>query len=338
MANAVWKDLDIQLSTSSPIVYNIDEMKGENYITTVYTGVATPKPLHDYVQIRLSDFAKNICNSDEDDGLFNEEYEYFKMYNYHSDVAISYDINGIKMIKKYSFYNSYDYNNDSNFNENITSISNPIYNEYCDRGYVFISLYNTSQTDKNIKILSTTQGVLYSEMLLSPTEAGVFQLYQPAVGDYKVVTAGTDGEVVICEFKVKPMCCRYVLHYLNAKGGYDTMHIEGRKDKRTDEFVFDFYKSIGNNANPLKPQMNKFKVDITPRWTLQTGLLTDEQSLKMYNLFGSQKVWLEDTETNKIYPVYITDKAVDYKTYTNNGKKKISYTINVTSSNTLVKL
>ena len=73
---------------------------------------------------------------------------------------------------------------------------------------------------------------------------------------------------------------------------------------------------------------------MTTQYTLYTDYLTDDEASKMYNLLESVNVYLHDLETNKIIAVNITNSTCDYKTFTNNGKKKFYYTINVEESQT----
>lgn len=338
MAYAVWSDLDITINTDGPLEYNIWTTEDQQLMDNIYTGIATPKPSEENVKIRLSEYAKNVCNSDiETDGeLFSEDYSYNFLPNYHCDLEIIYTgSTGNVTSRSFSFCNDYDYNGNYYITSAVRLISNPIYNTYGEFGYIWFSVYNGSNSTVNVDIVNETKSITYSSMELEPYKATMFQLFDAAIGTYKILYNDTK---VLHTFEVVPNCHRYRLHYINANGGYDSMEIEGLKDKRSDEFNFEYYKARGHNSSFVNPQMNKFKVDVTPKWALTTGWLNDTQSLKMYNLFTSQKIWLEDTSNGKIYPVYISDKTLDYKTYTNNGKKKISYNINVTSCNTIVKL
>ena len=339
MAYAVWQDLDVIINTDSPLEYNVWTSEDQQLMDNIYTGIATPKPSEDNVKIRLNEYAKNVCNSDinfEEDELFSEDYSYNILPNYSCDLSIIYtgSTGNVSEITK-TFVNNYDYNAYAYIGPSVVMISDPIYNTYGELGYIWLSVYNGGESTVKLDVVNDDKGSIYSSMELGPHKATMFQLFDALLGRYKIWLNNT---YVIYMFEVVPNCHRYRLHYINAKGGYDSMNIEGLKDKRSDEFNFEYYKARGSNASIMNPQMNKFKVDITPKWTLTTGWLNDAQSLKMYNLFTSQKIWLEDTSNGKIYPVFISDKTLDYKTYTNNGKKKISYNINVTSCNTIVKL
>lgn len=333
---AVWKDDDIVLNVSGATEYVIEQYDQRNWSREeIYRGVAMPKPNTDYVTIRLSDFAKNICNSDVEGELFNDMgYSDALIPYYHTELSIIYNNNS----KGKAYYNSYDYNNDEDLGY-VNFISKPII-PYSNRGYVLLSFYNADNDFAYVGIRKKgTDEMYYIEINIDPFTGYIVSRGNMEVGEYEIYgsTMANQEMVKIGEFKVVDRCNRYNLHYVNAMGGYSTLPIEGLKDKRTDSFEYNYYKTRGSNQSYTDYQMHKFQTNITPKWELQTGWLNDEQSKQMYHLFGSQKVWLEDIEEGKIYPVYITNNSVDYKTFTNNGKKKVSYTISVTSANTIVK-
>ena len=274
--------------------------------------------------------------------------DYFVIPNYCREIAIGKrnENAGNTLLLSDYFYNDYDYNSRGEyvyddvyefianyFTNNIRELEGAI-NRLVDMG-VFNTYEHSISFDFGYKMgIDATNN--FGNISIPAMTAIILVVRDLPVG--AEVYYGFEGFSDVALGKVVDSCNSYKLHYINAKGGYETLPIDGRKDKRTDSLTFEYYKTKGNNQNINKPQMNKFKVDITPKWELQTGWLNDEQSQKMYNLFTSQKVWLENIETGEITPVYITNNAVDYKTFTNNGKRKINYTISVTSANTLIKL
>lgn len=337
----VWKDKDVYISSSEPINYSVEYYGGDS----VFQGVATPKPNSDSITIRINDFAKNMVNSDVDaDRIFGIQgnMDYFIIPNYCKEIAIANKTNegGSTLLFSDYFCNDYDYNSNSNYSsDKVHLISNKI-THLTDRGYCLFTIFNCWENDVYIQVTEEDvegSGGVVLNFPLPAMSAAVVSGRNFTPGLYYVFTDTYDG-VEIGKYEAVKRCNRYNLHYINAKGGFDTLPIDGKKDKRTDNLTFEYFKSRGNNQNINMPQMNKFKVDVTPKWELQTGWLNDEQSQKMYNLFTSQKVWLEDIDEGTFTPVYITNNAVEYKTYTNSGKRKVSYTISVTSCNTLVKL
>ena len=122
----------------------------------------------------------------------------------------------------------------------------------------------------------------------------------------------------------------YVLYYVNASGGWDSLLIEGNS-KQTDSIESLNYRKRTINTS-LEFDNTKYLNIITPTWTLYTDYLTDEQAAKMFNLLESTCVYLHNLKDNVIIPVIITDNVCEYKTYTNQGKNKFYYTISVEAS------
>ena len=339
----VWKDRDVYITSSEPINYSVEYYGGDR----VFQGIATPKPNSNSITIRINDFAKNMVNSDvEAERIFDiQDYmDYFIIPNYCREIAIAKpsDDGGSTLLFSDYFCNDYDYNYKSHYNyspDKVHLISNKI-THLTNRGYCLFTLFNCWEHSVIVNILEEDEqggGGVYLSLTIPSMSAAVVSGRNFTPGLHYIFY-DTYDDTEIGRYEAVESCNRYNLHYVNAKGGYDTLPIDGKKDKRTDNLTFEYFKSRGNNQNIGMPQMNKFKVDVTPKWDLQTGWLNDEQSQKMYNLFTSQKVWLEDIDEGTFTPVYITNNSVEYKTYTNSGKRKVSYTISVTSCNTLVKL
>ena len=335
----VWKDRDVYISATEPLKYFIEYYGGD----TVFEGVAMPKPDTTNITIRINDFAKNMVDSNVDaDRIFDiqGDMDYFIIPNYCRKIAIGKrnENGGNTLLFTDYFYNDYDYNSMGSYVYDDVYELNSKLGKVVGKGHTFFTVFNTYEYNISFDFgYKVVGGVINLGEISIPAMTAIILI----VRDLPVgaeVYYNFEGFPDVTLGKVVDSCNSYKLHFINAKGGYETLPIDGRKDKRTDSLTFEYYKTRGNNQNINKPQMNKFKVDVTPKWELQTGWLNDEQSQKMYNLFTSQKVWLENIETGEITPVYITNNAVDYKTFTNNGKRKINYTISVTSANTLIKL
>lgn len=122
----------------------------------------------------------------------------------------------------------------------------------------------------------------------------------------------------------------YVLYYTNSAGGWDSLLVEGNV-KKNDEIKSETYtRKVLNTSQEFA--RNKYLNTITSSWILYTGYLNDIQASKMFNLIESTKVYLHNLKDNTITPVLITDTNCEYKTYTNQGKNKFYYTINVEAS------
>lgn len=122
----------------------------------------------------------------------------------------------------------------------------------------------------------------------------------------------------------------YVLYYTNSAGGWDSLLVEGNV-RKNDEIKSETYtRKVLNTSQEFA--RNKYLNTITSSWVLYTGYLNDIQASKIFNLIESTKVYLHNLKDNTITPVLITDTNCEYKTYTNQGKNKFYYTINVEAS------
>ncbi len=137
-------------------------------------------------------------------------------------------------------------------------------------------------------------------------------------------------------FTVKNTCKRYCLYYLNARGGWDWLVIDGNEVKNYN-FTRQTYLQNYNNTTLESGKVN-YRNDIQETWNLTTGFLTDSQSSQMYNLFGSVSIYLHDLETGKILPVVITNNSQTEKTFKNQGRKLYNYTITVESAQNKIRM
>ena len=130
-------------------------------------------------------------------------------------------------------------------------------------------------------------------------------------------------------------CGDAVLYYLNRYGGWDCFLIEGKVVKTDTYDKLKFRKNYVTET--LEFGRMQYHNDIITKYALNTGWLTDRQSENLaFNLLSSTQVYLHILDTdnpNLIYPVVITDKSAEYKYY-KNGRKLVSYQINVETSQT----
>ena len=130
-------------------------------------------------------------------------------------------------------------------------------------------------------------------------------------------------------------CGPMALYYLNARGGWDSFLIEG-KVKRTDNMSQSDY---GRKYDNTTAQFGKTRYmnEITESYELHTGWLTDDQAARLAkHLLPSNRVYAHNLETDRIFPVVITDSNAEYKTF-KNEKRLVSYQINISSSQTMVR-
>lgn len=143
-------------------------------------------------------------------------------------------------------------------------------------------------------------------------------------GTYVTLTIGASTYYVVST------CYKYCLHYLNQRGGWDSMLFRGI------ELQTDDIKRLSYKKNYVSQSLDFNKVDylttISEKWDLNTSFMTDRESGKMMNLMASNKIYLQDLETSKIVPVNITNSSCEHKNYKNQGRKMSTYKITVSAS------
>lgn len=132
------------------------------------------------------------------------------------------------------------------------------------------------------------------------------------------------------KFRVQDSCKDYCLYFINPRGGWDWFLINGTTTKQYN-YSRKFYEKNFNNDTLEFGKVN-YLTDITEKWTLTTGLLSNNQSKKMFNLFSSNEVYLHDLNNDFITPVNVTNTTQDEKNNKNQTKKLISYSITVESA------
>lgn len=120
-------------------------------------------------------------------------------------------------------------------------------------------------------------------------------------------------------------CARYLLHYVNARGSWDSLIVDGYVT-RTDSLDRHTALVEYDNADASARGRRDYAVEVTPGWALRTRLLTDEQSARMHNLLNSPDVYLQDFAAGKILPVVLTDTEHDRQSYKGNGLRPNQYT------------
>lgn len=126
-------------------------------------------------------------------------------------------------------------------------------------------------------------------------------------------------------------CGNAALYYKNRSGGWDSFLIEGNI-KRTDNYEkYTFNTSFNNNS--IEFEEGTYHNQITVKWVLHTGFLSDSESKTLaYNLLSSNAAYFHNFEDDSIVPCIIGDSSVSYKTYKNEGRKLVRYDINITES------
>ncbi len=319
----IWKDTNYSITTfNENVEYEVQSNGG-----VVYSGKAYKLP--DEQEIVIININK-ICSSHLSSSIENAFMGNTKYHYIPSHKRFTLFVND-EVAETYNFYNSYSYTELNRNNNNCINLSFPINNVIDTRQYFVNSFFYPIVTSTNypyVRYSLDGNGGDYSSAI------NIDSNQQCVITDKNINYEGTltlyyalsNADTMV--YEVKNTCCKYCLYYVNAYGGWDSFLINGN-DKRTDEITrYNFIKAVNNtttnhsNVNYL----NTYK----PQYRLYTHYLTDEEASRMFHLLESTTVYLHNLEEDVIIPVTINSNTVEYKTFTNNGKKKFYYTIDVT--------
>ena len=308
----IWKDEDYTQEVDGSIVFNI---VNANTNEVIYAGNAKNYPNEDEIKIRINKFVRGYLNSSFNE--FGGKLNMLKGYSIPFNIIINNYI-----VATYTVYNDWGYTNtDSNV------ISEPIRNVLDSRQYFVYSLYNRNGNSENI-VYTTNDNPYY---------INVNSNYQSLIADdlnkYENLNKVEVGDVV---FDVKNTGCEWCLYYVNSYGGWDSLLIHGNS-KKNDKITSSYYSKQFNNST-IEFEKTKYNNIINSTFELHTDWFTDEEQSKLFHLIESTEVYLHNLNTKQLYPVIITNTNVEYKTFTNNGKKKFNNTIIVESSQSKIRL
>lgn len=132
------------------------------------------------------------------------------------------------------------------------------------------------------------------------------------------------------KYEVVDVCRGALLKYVNAYGAIDYLLVEGVA-KKTDKITRASYEK--DAAAMTKDFESKdYQATMEATWKGTTGWLTDSQSLRMKHLVESVEVYMVDMQTGEEIPVTMRDSSLEYKTFDNNSRKMVNYSLSWTES------
>lgn len=114
-------------------------------------------------------------------------------------------------------------------------------------------------------------------------------------------------------------CYRYILHWVNERGGWMQTPLAAVKWGR------DIERTLLDGEASVEVIRN----GITKRATLCSPLMSDEESAAFVDVVSSTNVVLYDSEKETWIPVVVTDTAMEIQQYRTNGAKLCKYTLAV---------
>lgn len=282
---------------------------------------------HSYISIWDTDNANNILrkfilvtpetNEVEFQLLWNYKYEYDlqdqEVYFFNYAVGVQDYLYEGQMFPVYVLNNATDISNiivqkESTDNNGITSVT-PYYN-YEMAG----ASYHNFFLNTRVPFFNNNEKVVKLKYVINFNE-----ITQDLTANYPVKLCKPKSTVT--------------LYWLNLNGGLSWCHFDCKNIKNTNITRSQIEHNIALNQY-TQFGLDNYHVSSYKSYTLNTDLLTDEQSKRIEDLFVSPKVWMQiyDNKLNygKTISVVVTDNKVAEKNFKNN--KMFNYTVNVRES------
>ena len=328
MVQPIWKNYYVNLGSAESVEYVISYKSGDS-LTAIYSGKAWKRPGEESVRICIND----VC----EDWLVNTFPSLSEGFS-RNDMPVEFVVQKINAAGVYTkvdrvrFINDWSY--DPDYNAETQGLAAPINGRIDARQWLLYTGLDMSEVQTEVFLsngqsfkvfipveISADFNADYNEdFAIAFRSAGsgtaVFSLSQ--WGDVKKVVINGN------QYDVADSCSRYVLYYLNAYGGWDSLLIEGASSEE------DNLTRHMTRTNLRDKHKDNYINEIEKVITLHTSWLSDEQSLRMHHLMNSTDVYLHDLDKNLMYPVVLESSSTPYKTFKGEGGKLVNYSIEVT--------
>lgn len=216
------------------------------------------------------------------------------------------DVNG-NVLQNYQFVNDWSYN----INEfKAGLLSRPILNNpYALRGqYMPFSIFGDDDINDVVYGYKTYGGTEFKDNrnITNDVLHIWFNEAKENAQDISFIFIGKN------KYKMEEPCKnKYVLYYTNPFGGYDWFNHIAKYQEIDDLQTYEYVQDADNTT--INFAKNRYLTEVNKNIKLTTGWLKEEESKRMWYLLESTKMWLHDVVEDRIYPVTITNKTIDYK-------------------------
>lgn len=327
----IWKDYFVTLGTMVVIPFRIRVQDQNGNI--IYNGKSHIKPGETNNSIRIND----ICADYLTNALPALSQAEFTALSFPLNFVVEAFLQDWTIAGQVQFMNDWSY--DDSYNPATMGLSFPVNGKIDSRQWLVYTAYNastitvtltftdgtTSQVIIPVEISADFSDDFNTDFARSARAAGsgtaVFDL---SAWD-NVASVTINGKT----WEVVTDCREWVVYYVNAFGGWDSLLIEGNTietdslKRHTREMEYD-NRSIQNRGT------QNYVNEITKSYTLHTSWMSDAESLRMHHLLNSTEVYLFNINTGDMIPVVLNNTTTEFKTYKNNGGRMVNYTIDAT--------
>ena len=328
MAIPIWKDKFVNLGSYASRYFRI-RVGG----TTIYSGRAYRAASSGSLYVRINDVCADYMGAKP----LPVPYTSGPTMTFPVSFTVQGSANGSSWstVETVQFNDDWSYEN--GFDPSVSGFAFPVTGRIDLRQRIYQTRYTGSSVTAVARYGSTTRNVSLTVQTSPPQSAFFFSLCHAGAGyvvfdcaakatyDGKTLTAVTIGAAT---YVVAKTCPKKVLYYKNPFGGYDHLLIEGNATRsrsvQRETFVADY-----DNDNPMRERWD-FQNEVTEAWTLNTGLLTLDESARMPYLLDSPQVFLCDLDNPQVViPALVVTDSYQAETYAMKGTRMKNHTFDV---------
>ena len=330
MAVPIWKDYYITLGSGAYNDYEVRLASASG--TLIYTGRAYKRPGESNVRIRINGIAADWLAA----ALPNFAPAGFTPFELQARFVVV-DTTGSLEAQAVDFYNDWSY--DRAFNPSTQALADPVTGELDPRQHLIFSTLAASSLTATLTYRDGTTSTITIHIARSADFGDDFN------DDFTHTDTGAQSGAAVLDLSAfmglasvsiggvtypvrEDTCARLVAYYQNARGGWDSLILDGickTSDALTRHTTLRDYDNNDASARGL----TDYAIEVAREWELRTGLLTDAQSERMHNLLNSPQVFLQDfAQGGIVFPVVLTDGGAVRQTFRGNGRRMNEYTFN----------
>ena len=309
MAVPIWKDYYSNLGAYASRYFRIRVSS-----TTIYQGKAVRPTSSGNLYVRINDICADYMAKKPGGGSLAFPVSF----------VVQQSSNGSSWTNVETVTFNDDWSYISGFDPSVSGMSFPITGRIDLRQKVFQTRYASGSVTAAAKYGSTNRSISltfktsasYAEFgdSLVHAGAGYVEFDGPTYATYSGKTL-TQVTIDTTTYRVTNKCPEYCLYYKNPFGGYDHLLLEGKcritRSGSRSTFVADY-----DNRNQYREEWT-FQNEVSERWLLNTGFLSDDESERMPYLLDSPDVYLVDLSAATVFiPVTIATDAYEIKKYT----------------------
>jgi len=309
MAEPIWKDyyvtIDHTEATDGSFPFHIENADTSEII---FEGAAYPAPGETYPRVRIND----ICAD-------------YLSHNFLQAPATPYEANfivswgdGYSYTEAVTFFNDWSY--DPYYNRATDGLAFPIIHTFAPGQLLPFSALGDTLTaaitmedgTTVTRVLTREGGNDFNDDFNEDFAIGLIEYGDAFVlplDDYPLAVSVQIGGKV---FRRTGRCCRYVLYYVNAHGGWDALPVEGRSIRNDALTRHTLERTYDNNDYAARGGATIVN-EIRPKWEFWTGWLNADQSGRMHHLLNSPSVYIHDLEEDIVRPLLLTASTTEYK-------------------------